>query len=168
VTDCAKRNTPMRLTWLAALLAMGLIGRAEAQTGYIRVLNCGDYKPATGSVQGSIDQNGNICMSGSGAGAASPTFVLQGGRTPVAGAQYGLGVAISTALTVPATATIAEITVEGAPIRYTTDGATAPTSTVGMGPFPIGTTLVFNLVSLAGIRIIQTAATATVDVEYFK
>lgn len=54
----------MRLTWLAALLAMGLSGQAVAQTGYIRVVNCGDYKPPVGSSQGSMDQNGNICTSG--------------------------------------------------------------------------------------------------------
>jgi hypothetical protein len=58
----------MRLTWLAALLAIGLIGRAEAQTGYVRVVNCGDWKPPTGSTQASMDQNGLVCVGGSGTG----------------------------------------------------------------------------------------------------
>lgn len=71
----------MRLTWLA-LLVMGLIGRAEAQTGYIRVVNCGDWKPPTGSQQGSIDQNGNICTSASG-GTASAVTTTPAQRTLV-------------------------------------------------------------------------------------
>jgi hypothetical protein len=113
-----------------------------------------------------MDVNGNLCMSG--AGSATASTVVQGPRTAVTGAQYGLAVASSTALTVPATATIAEITVEGAAIRYTTDGATTPTASVGEGPFPIGTTLTFNLTGLAAVRIIQTQASATINVEYFK
>lgn len=88
--------------------------------------------------------------------------------TPVAGAQYGLTVATATALTVPATATFATVTVEGAPVRYTSDGATTPTSTVGMGPFPIGYALSFNLTALSNLKFIQTSASATIDVEYFK
>lgn len=138
-----------------------------------------------------LDATGNLCVTGGGGGggggavtnagtfavqntAAIPAgtnaigSVIQGGRTPVAGAQYGLAVASSTALTVPATATVAVVTIEGAAVRYTSDGATTPTASVGMGPFPIGTTLTFNLVSLAGVRIIQTNSAATIDVEYFK
>lgn len=136
------------------------------------VTACGTAPSSAWTTVGGIqpivqDINGNMCMSAAGPGGAPATFV-QGGRTPVAGAQYGLAVASSTALTVPATATIAMITVEGAAIRYTSDGATTPTASVGMGPFPIGSSLTFNLVSLAGIRIIQTSASATIDVEYFK
>lgn len=89
-------------------------------------------------------------------------------RTVVAGAQYGLAVASSTGLTVPPGATVAQVTVEGTSIRYTTDGATTPTATVGMGPFPAGTTLLFNITALAALRIIQTSASATIDVEYFQ
>ena len=98
--------------------------------------------------------------------AAGATF-LAGARTAVVGSQFGLAVPTSTALTVPATATIANITVEGASIRYTSDGTT-PTAAIGMGPFAIGTTLTFNLTTLAALRFIQTSASATIDVEYFK
>ena len=108
------------------------------------------------------DGNLNVNIGGkAGTTPAAPASL----RTSVAGAQYGLAIPTSTALTVPATATIATVTVEGAAIRYTTDGATTPTASVGMGPFPIGTTLVFNLTTLAAVRIIQTQASATVDVE---
>jgi hypothetical protein len=97
------------------------------------------------------------------------TSVTTRSLTPVAGAQYGLAIATSTALTVPATATIATVTVEGNSLRYTSDGATAPTTSVGMGPFAIGTTLTFNLgTGLANLRFIQVAASSTIDVEYFK
>lgn len=72
----------MRLLWFAALLAMGLTGQASAQTGYIRVVNCGDWKPPTGSTQGSMDQNGNICTSSAG-GTASAVTTTPAQRTIV-------------------------------------------------------------------------------------
>lgn len=52
----------MRLTWLAALLAIGLTGQAEAQSA-IRVTNCGDAKPPAGASQVYMDVNGNLCTS---------------------------------------------------------------------------------------------------------
>jgi hypothetical protein len=71
----------MRLTWLATLLAVGLIGQAEAQN-YVRVTNCGDWKPPSGSAQGSVDQNGLVCVGSSGAGGA---VTIQGSSTPSPG-----------------------------------------------------------------------------------
>lgn len=96
------------------------------------------------------------------------TTVAQKSWTPVSGAQYGLTVASSTALTVPTGATYATVTVEGGTVRYTSDGATTPTATVGMGPFVVGSFLQLNINPLSNLKFIQSAGTATLDVEYFK
>lgn len=66
---------------------------------------------------------------------------------------------------VPAGATLASIAVENEPVRYRDDG-TAPTSSVGTllppgGPWPYTG-------SLSAIEFIQTAASATVDVCFYK
>lgn len=94
--------------------------------------------------------------------------VAQKAWTPVAGAQYGLTVATAVALTVPAGATLAQITVEGGTVRYTSDGATTPTASVGMGPFVVGSYLQLNISPLSNVKFIQSSGTATLDVEYFK
>lgn len=85
---------------------------------------------------------------------------------PVAGSQEALGIVTATALTVPATATIATITVEGNNVRYRCDG-TAPTASTGS--LLIVGTQGFVLVAnpMSSCKFIQTAATATLDVEYW-
>lgn len=85
--------------------------------------------------------------------------------TPVASSQFALGVVTSTALTVPATATQALVCVEGAAVRWADDG-TAPTATVGQ-PLIIGQCKAWSG-SLSAIRFIQQAATATINVSYYK
>jgi hypothetical protein len=72
--------------------------------------------------------------------------------------------AASTALTVPAKAKAALITVTTQPVRVRFDG-NAPTASVGH-QIAVGDHL-FVAGDLAGIRIIQTAASANVDVTYF-
>lgn len=71
----------------------------------------------------------------------------------------------STALTVPAQATMALISVEGAAIRYRDDG-TAPTASVGM-PVAVGQAFQYTG-TLSAIRIIQQSASATINVIYYK
>lgn len=68
-------------------------------------------------------------------------------------------------LSVPAGATIAYITVEGAPVRWRDDG-TAPTATVGT-LVGVGSQIIYSG-SLAAIQFIQQSATATLDVSYYK
>lgn len=94
--------------------------------------------------------------------------------TSCMGYQQIVGAAASTALTVPsvdpstgmaAMPTMAMIIVEGQPVRYRDDG-TAPTASVGM---PIAVNNVFFYDGdLKRIRFIQTAATATINVAYYK
>lgn len=84
--------------------------------------------------------------------------------TPL-GYQQIVGLVAATALTVPPGATVADITIEGQPIRYRDDG-TAPTSTVGMLLYQSQS---FRYIgSLSAIKFIQTAATATLDISYYK
>lgn len=99
---------------------------------------------------------------GSGAGGVAGTF------TPLTPMQSGLTVAASTALTVPSGATYAVVCARSQNVSYTTDGTTTPTASVGMQ------LLQNQCVSLAGatvvsnFRAIQQAATATLDVSYYK
>ena len=81
--------------------------------------------------------------------------------------------AASTALTVPvrdinglsSTPTVAIIVPEGQGVRWRDDG-TAPTASVGM-PLAAGSVLVYDG-DLTRIRFIQQAATATINVSYYK
>ena len=85
--------------------------------------------------------------------------------TPL-GYQQVVGPASATSLpNIPAGATYALITPDTQGIRWRDDG-TDPTATVGM-PVPAGTTLKYNG-NLAAFRFIQTAATSTVNISYYK
>jgi len=89
--------------------------------------------------------------------------------TPLAPSQMGLGVATATSLTYPLGTTVAVCTVEGQSVRYRDDG-TAPTASVGT-LLQIGSVVVIRLVALPNatwVKFIQTAATATLDCQYYK
>lgn len=88
--------------------------------------------------------------------------------TPVAGSQFGLTCASSTSLTVPAGALQAIVSIEGGSVRYTHDGVTTPTSTVGhlltsgtFEPF-------YGAAILANLKFIQASGTVTLNVSYLK
>ena len=84
--------------------------------------------------------------------------------TPL-GYQQIVGMAAATSLIVPAGATIADITIEGQPIRYRDDGV-APTTTVGMLLYQSQS---FRYIgNLAAIQFIQTAVAATLDISYYR
>ena len=70
----------------------------------------------------------------------------------------------STALTVPAGATMALIVAETQVVRWRDDG-TAPTASVGM-PLAVGTSLSYDG-DLKAIRFIQQTASATLNVSYY-
>jgi hypothetical protein len=91
--------------------------------------------------------------------------------TPVSAGtgQYGVSIASVTSLTVPSGALAAKICVEGAEARYTDDGVTTPSSTVGIPAEPM--TATFNGCfdydgPLASFKIIGSGA--TLDVSYYK
>lgn len=79
--------------------------------------------------------------------------------------QYGVPINSVTNLpNIPQSAGAAEICVETAAARYTSDGLTTPSPSVGM-PVPAGTCFSYAA-NMATFRII--GAGATLDVEYFK
>lgn len=106
----------------------------------------------------------------------SPQHPCAGGQgllTSVTGSQYGLTLVTATTLTIPTygtthvPASIAVITVEGAPVRWTCDGVTTPTATVGMVMAAGTQQAVFVVNPLSACKFIQSGGTATIDVEYY-
>lgn len=152
------------------LLAAGLIlcagaAKAQQQPDMANVVSaCGTpnstyttnaTKPQT------VDSTGSQCVSSS---SASPIFVVPGHVTPL-GYQQLTSLASATALTVPATATIAVAVCTGQTIYWRDDGV-SPTATVGM-PLTQYTPYVFTT-TLSTIKFIQESATATCNVSYYK
>lgn len=91
---------------------------------------------------------------------------VQGYSTPVSGGQMGLNVTTATALTVPATARAALVSVEGNSVRWRDDG-TNPTASVGQ-LIPVGSIVTFLGDSMSAVKFIQVSATATLNVSYYK
>jgi len=94
--------------------------------------------------------------------------------TSCMGYQQIVGAAASTGLTVPSVDPVtglaakpiqAVIICEGAGIRWRDDG-TAPTASVGM-PIAVGTVFVYDG-DLNRLRMIQQAATSTINIGYYK
>jgi hypothetical protein len=73
--------------------------------------------------------------------------------------------ASATALTVPTGATIAEVCVDTAPVRYRDDG-TAPTASVGM-PAAAGTCFAYSG-ALAAIQFILASGSPVLNVSYYR
>ena len=94
-------------------------------------------------------------------GGVSPIYIM----VSAGASQYGLSVTTNTTLTVPAGATIAEICVETAGIRYTSDGTSA-TASVGM-PVSSGTCYSYSG-PLSALKFTAQTGLPTIDVEYFK
>lgn len=86
--------------------------------------------------------------------------------TPLPPGQHNLSPGSATALTAPSGARYATVCASTAPSKYTTDGATTPTATVGQ-PLPAG-----SCISLSGPAVLTNfrvfSASGTVDVEYFQ
>jgi hypothetical protein len=102
---------------------------------------------------------------GPGGGAASFPSVP---TTPASPGQFGLGVVTSTALTVPTGATYAVVCARTQNVDWTTDGTTAPTASVGTQLLVNSCVGLLGATTLANFRAIQQAATATLDVQYWK
>ena len=86
--------------------------------------------------------------------------------TPLSPGQHNLTPTSSTALTVPAGARYATVCASSATVKYTTDGTTTPTGSVGQ-PLAAGSCVPLSgPMVLANFRAIS--ATGTLDVEYFQ
>ena len=67
---------------------------------------------------------------------------------------------------IPSNATFVNVIIEGQTVRYRTDGVN-PTASVGM-LLDIGADKVFSVTALKNIKFIETAPTATVDLEFYR
>ena len=90
--------------------------------------------------------------------------VVDGALTPL-GYEQITGLSSVQPLTVPTGARLAVICVESQTIRWRDDGVD-PTSSVGM-PLPTSGYFIYNG-NLAAFRAIETAASAVLNVEYYK
>lgn len=138
---------------LSALLALSWVSTASAQQANMYCL---------------VDNGPPIHW----APCSASTPLISGGQpynyTPLTPMQAGLAVTTSTALTIPIGALQAVVSVEGNSVRYTYDGTTAPTASVGH-LLTSGQFIQFSgATTLANLRFIQTAATATLTVSYTK
>lgn len=115
-------------------------------------------------VAGQTDVNGNLKTIAQGVAGGVP---LTGGYHSAGTGQYAVSINSSTALpTIPSGTLYVEICLETAAARYTDDGATTPTSSIGI-PVPAGTCWqVAGSSLLSAFRII--GAGATIDVSYYK
>ena len=98
---------------------------------------------------------------------ASTSNVTQGPYPyiPKSPGQHNLAITSSTGLTVPAGATYATVQASGGTVKYTTDGTTTPTSSVGMTLSAGNSLALSGALVLANFRAIS--ASGTLDVEYF-
>jgi hypothetical protein len=93
-------------------------------------------------------------------------FPLPYGYTPLPPGQHNIAPTASTALSIPTGARYATACASAAMIKYTTDGTTTPTSTIGQ-PLAAGA-----CVSLSGAAVLANfrafSSTGTLDVEYYQ
>lgn len=101
------------------------------------------------------------------AGTAVPGVMpLPFGFTPLSPGQHNIAPTSATSLTPPPGARYATVCASSASVKYTTDGTTAPTASIGM-PLAAGACLALSGTSvLAKFRAISSAG--TLDVEYFQ
>ena len=95
-----------------------------------------------------------------------PVTVAPYAYTPLTPGQHNLAITTATALTVPTGSTYATVCESTANAKYTTDGTTTPTLTVGM------TLAAGACVTLSGGTVIANfraiSATGTLDIEFYR
>jgi len=125
----------LKRSLIASALLLSLIGSAQAQTHH--------------------DQGGTIT-----AGITPIYLYVSAGAS-----QMGLAVGANTTLSVPSGATLAEICVEGASVRYR-DDRTAATASLGI---PVGPGACFSYSGpLASMSFTAQSGSPTIDVSYYK
>lgn len=108
-------------------------------------------------------------IGGKAVGPGNPLPISGGGPcacTPLSPGQYNLAITTSTALTPPSGATYAVVVAEVANIRYTIDGTTTPTASVGKLLTPGASISLWSAAEIAAFRAIS--ATGTIGVDYAK
>ena len=85
---------------------------------------------------------------------------------PLSPGQHNLALTSATALTAPTGARYATVCASGAAVKYTTDGTTTPTATVGMPLAPGACVALSGPQTLANFSAFSSSG--TLDVEYFQ
>lgn len=129
--------TPIRRFACSAVLALAIASSAAAQT----------YHDTAGTIVPGV-------------------VPLPFGFTPLSPGQHNLTISSATALTVPNGARYATVCARTAAANYTTDGTTAPTSSVGMALAAGSCVALSGPAVLAAFRAIS--ATGTLDAEFFQ
>lgn len=149
---------------LLGLLTFGV--QAQPVTQPVPVGAAGAYNSS-----GATCTNGQFCFfqtDAKGNLQIGSTAIAPYSFTPLGPSQNALGVATATTLTIPIGAAYATVCVEGAAVRWTWDGTTTPTASVGQPMLANSCTAFSGAAILANLKFIQQAATATLDVEYAK
>lgn len=115
-------------------------------------------------IAGLADAEGNLLGSSSAPLPVSGTISTTPADLTAKGYQQITSLSAAAALTVPSGATVALIQAETKDVRWRDDG-TNPTTSVGM-IIPAGTSLFFTG-SLSAFRVIETAASAKLNVSYY-
>ena len=139
--------------WIAvSVLLLGIIGASAQAPPTVKLcygMNCTLVTPATPLP-------------------ITPSGVSSTAYTPLTPMQNALAIMSSTALTVPTGSTYAVVCAEGANVKYSTDGTTTPTASVGMLLLQNSCVALAGSTTISNFRAIQASATATLDVSYFK
>lgn len=148
----------------ALLLALLVSVQAFAQSNF--------PTPGGAIVDGKVD----MCLNASGNAvpcsdpSALPSVTTQApyGYTPLTPDQHNLAITAATTLTKPTGATYAVVCAKGQNVNYTTDGTTTPTASVGTALQQNQCVALSGATVIGNFKAIQQAATATLDVNYFK
>lgn len=147
--------------WLFALLFIPTFAQAQSNSPVLLPSGCGTGNATNSLSYLTVDSTLKLCVN------ASVSSSLYN-YTPLSPMQAGLAIASSTGLTIPTGATYAVVCAEGANVRYSTDGTTTPTATIGMLLLQNNCLPLQGSTTLANFKAIQQTATATLDVSYFK
>jgi hypothetical protein len=133
-------------------------------SGFQVVASCGGASLTTNNPAfGSMDTTGKICINAGSSG--SPLSVKSGSYVSAGAGQFALAISTNTQLTVPAGSVCAEITVEGANIRRTSDTTSATTTN---GTLIQSGAQWQDCGPLAAYKFTAVSGSPTLDVEYFK
>jgi opacity protein-like surface antigen len=137
---------------------------ANAQQAKV-VQSCGTVPltyPAGSTQYQTVDINGNLCTN---AASSGTTSVKSGSYVSAGTGQFALAIGTNTQLTVPTGSVCAEITVEGANIRRTSDTTSATTTN---GTLIQSGAQWQDCGPLAAYKFTAVSGSPTIDVEYFK
>jgi hypothetical protein len=154
----------MRTLLTLIFLALAICTANAQGANAIAVTTCGNQTYPVGQFSPlTMDATGKLCDN---VNLGTTSISTKSGQYVSAGnGQYALSVSTATSLTVPTGATVAQICVESATVRYRDDGS-APTASSGV---PVLAGSCFQYAGpLASIQFIAAAGSPTIDVAFYK